>query len=418
MLATLDHFVDVLRDSNLLTREQYNHLSRELAPMFQDSGKLSAHLVKLGWITGYQAARLEGDAWQELFLGDYYIWDRIGVGGMGEVFRARHTITRKEVALKVVLADKELDETALKRFHREARVAAKLNHPNIVGLLETGQDGARHYIAMEFVDGKDLARIVAKEGPLPVHIACDIIRQAAEGLQHAHSQGLVHRDIKPSNILVTQRGKDGLGFAKVLDMGLARTQAVAPGAPPKNNDLNPTPYTALTRDGAVIGTADYMAPEQAVNSSSVDHRADIYSLGCTFYFLLSGKALFEDGTPIEKLLKHQMDEPVNIRQIRPDVPQDVARILHRCLAKKPENRLPSCADIARKLQPWCVPGGPPSDLKDQSSLITRVPAPAPVPATQPAPAAPPYSGGGKGVWIGAGAAVLAIVGAAVVFLAK
>ncbi|QVL33703.1 serine/threonine protein kinase [Telmatocola sphagniphila] len=363
MTASCDEFVDLLRDSNLLTKEQYSHLTRELVPAVRDPEKLAEHLIKLGWVTRYQIQRLNSERWRELFLGDYFLWDLIGEGGMGEVFRARRILDRQEVAMKVISPDKMSDEIALKRFHREARLASKLNHPNVVKLIETGKDGNRHYIVMEYVDGMDLHYIIENEGSLSVPIACEYIRQIATALQHAHSQKMVHRDIKPSNILIGNRTAKDPGVAKLLDLGLARSvkiekkeskyrEPVASEA--SSHSSNPSGHTALTRFGAVIGTADYMSPEQAVDSSAVDHRADIYSLGCTLYYLLTGKPVFEDGSPIEKLLKHQMDDPVNIRQLRHDVPKELGRHIHRSMAKRPENRFQSCADLARVLEPFCV----------------------------------------------------------------
>jgi eukaryotic-like serine/threonine-protein kinase len=408
MLATLEHLVETLRDSNLLTPEQYTHLTRELVHEFKSPEKLSAHLVKLGWVTRYQLDCVESNQWQHLFLGEYFLWDKIGEGGMGEVFRARHIVTRQEVAMKVILAEKIDDPTALKRFHREAKVAARLDHPHIVKLLTTGQDAARFFLVMEYVAGKDLHDIIENSGPLPYHVACDYIRQAAEGLHHAHTQGFVHRDMKPSNILVGERTRQNHGQAKILDMGLARVQN---GGAALTNDKNQaTPYTALTRDGAVIGTADYMAPEQAVNSSGVDHRADQYSLGCTLYYMLTGRPVFDEGSPIEKLLKHQMDEPVNIRDLRPEVPMEVARILHRMIAKKPANRFPNCKEAAKILAQWCKPpSGSTVDTAEIKSMATiKIPSMAdmhmpasgasrhvPVPHVVQAPVVPAASTAGK-----------------------
>ncbi|MCS7272405.1 MAG: protein kinase, partial [Gemmataceae bacterium] len=235
-----------------------------------------------------------------------------------------------------------------RRYEREVATALSLNHPNIVRVYEAGQHEGRHYLAMEFIDGIDLARLGKEYRPLAIPEACEYVRQTALGLQHAHERGFVHRDIKPSNIIVA--GERHLpqavepAVAKILDMGLARAVGVAEeGGEPLD----------LTRDGVVVGTPDYMAPEQAKNSRNVDNRADLYSLGCTFYFLLTGRPPFAEGTAIEKILKHQLDPVPPVRQWRPDVPAAVEEILLHLLAKRPEDRPASALEVAQALEPWC-----------------------------------------------------------------
>ena len=216
--------------------------------------------------------------------------------------------------------------------------AAALSHPNIVHAYDADEIGGTHLLVMEYIEGaNDLAKLVKKNGPLPVEKACDYIRQAALGLQHAYERGMVHRDIKPANLLLTTDEKT----VKVLDMGLARLDH----AGTEEDDKSST----MTREGTVMGTPDYIAPEQAMDSHTVDIRADLYSLGCTFYFLLTGRVPFPGGTLMEKVMKHRLDEPKPVEQLRPDVPPEVCNILRKLMAKKPEDRYQTPAEAAAML---------------------------------------------------------------------
>jgi serine/threonine-protein kinase len=235
--------------------------------------------------------------------------------------------------------------------------AAALQHPNIVSVFDHGEtDDGRCYLVMEFVDGIDLSKVVRDFGRLYIPEACEYVRQAALGLQHAHDSGFVHRDIKPSNILVAGHRHipeaEGPAEVKILDMGLVRAVGL-------DDELN---RAEAARDGSVVGTPDYMAPEQARNSNAVDHRADLYSLGATLYFLLAGRPPFPEGSPVEKLLKHISDPPPPVQAIRREVPNSLAQLIVRLLAKRPENRLPTARDLARALEPFCTyTGEPPAD---------------------------------------------------------
>src|SRR5262249_11388770 len=228
------------------------------------------------------------------------------------------------------------------RFYQEIRAAAQLHHPNIVLAYDAGQAGGTHYFAMEYVEGRTLAQLVATSGPLPVTQACEYVRQAALGLQHAHERGLVHRDIKPSNLLVTKaRGSPPGGLVKVMDLGLARLNRPGDGDP------------GLTRDEQIMGTPDYLAPEQAMNSRGVDGRADLYSLGCTFYYLLTGQPPFRSTSLTELLLRHQMDEAVPLEQLRGDVRAGVRAIVRKLMAKRAEDRFQTAQALLEALAPFC-----------------------------------------------------------------
>jgi serine/threonine protein kinase len=252
------------------------------------------------------------------------------------------------VALKVINKEHLCSPTTIQRFYREIQAAATLQHPNIVLAFDAGEFGETHYFAMEYVEGIDLNRLVRERGPLPVSYACAFVAQAALGLQHASERGLVHRDIKPSNLLVAG-GRPGDALppldrvtVKILDLGLALLYE-----PTEPSEA----ASGLTRDGRVVGTADYMAPEQWMNAHKVDIRADLYALGGTFYFLLTGQVPFPGAEPMEKMLKHHLDEPASVERLRPGLPPLVLSTVRKLMAKKPEHRFQQPADVAEALKP-------------------------------------------------------------------
>ena len=278
-------------------------------------------------------------------LPDFEILEEIGRGGMGVVYRARRRDDGQTVAVKVIRKDRLLHAEAVRRFRREAQAAARLRHPNIVHVFDSDHAGNVHYLVMELVDGITLEKLVEQAGPRPVPQACDFIRQAALGLQHAHEQALVHRDIKPSNLMVTPApdGSDRPLAVKVLDMGVARVLQV--GGPAHGDSLS-----TLTQGGSVIGTADYIAPEQLEDPHGADVRADLYSLGCTFYFLLTGEVPFPGGSLISKLDKQRWHLPTPIVARRPEVPPAVADVVFRLMAKKPADRYQTPGELAAALE--------------------------------------------------------------------
>jgi eukaryotic-like serine/threonine-protein kinase len=337
---TTTNLLDALSDADLLRPEQLAELSHSDVARGTDPKELARDLLRRGWLTKFQLAMaLHGRA-GELTLGPYRLLERLGAGGMGEVYKARQTKLNRTIALKVVRPELLKKPLVLRRFRREAQAAGRLDHPNIVRVYDAESDGDLHFLVMEYVPGVDLSRYLKARGPLSVPQACDIARQMALGLQHAHDKHLVHRDIKPQNVLI-----DGQGVVKLLDMGLARATTDGP---------DPAGSGELTQADMVIGTPDFMAPEQARDSRTVDARADLYSLGCTLYFLLTGRTPFPGGTAVEKLLKHQTDPPPNLLEQRPDAPPTLAAVLEKLLAKRTDDRYPSAAAVAAVLAPFAA----------------------------------------------------------------
>jgi WD40 repeat protein len=272
----------------------------------------------------------------------YELLEELGRGGMGIVYKARQPAADRLVALKVIRKERLANVEAVRRFRREAQAAARLAHPNIVLVYDSDQAGDTHYLAMEYVDGITLQRLVEQAGPLPVAQACDYVRQVALGLQHAHEQALVHRDIKPANLMVAKPTTSGTpGLVKVLDMGVARLYQLT--------DNQEELLTTLTEDGAMLGTPDYIAPEQLENAHAADIRADLYSLGCTFHFLLTGQVPFPGGTLIQKLDKQRWALPTSADQIRPEVPAGLAAVVRRLMAKSPADRYQTPGELAAAL---------------------------------------------------------------------
>lgn len=302
-----------------------------------DPYALGVELAQRGYLTQYQVKKVFKGKGDSLVLGPYRILDRIGAGGMGRIYRAWHTRLKLPVAVKMIHRE-HLDSTrAMERFAREIETAAHLEHPNIVLIRDAGEEGGRPYLIMDFVDGRDLHDVVHEGGPLPIAQACEFARQAALGLQHAFERGVVHRDIKPGNLLVTN---DTPPVVKVLDFGLARFKD------------EQRPEGPITQFGAVLGTVEYMAPEQALSASSADARSDVYSLGCTLYYLLAGQSPFSGGTMVEKLAVRLAGGPPSIRSLRADVPESLDKVLAKVMAREPSARYQTPLEFAQALEPF------------------------------------------------------------------
>jgi len=355
-------FVDSVRRSELIEKDR---LAGALAELEQRLGKdalgnsqaVAAHLREAGLLTNWQCDKLLAGRHKGFLLGKYKLLDHLGTGGMSAVYLAEHVNMQRRVAIKVLPTQRVHDSSYLARFYREARAAASLDHPNIVRAYDVDNQGDTHYLVMEYVQGKDLQRLVKEQKALSFELAADYIRQAAEGLAHAHKMGLIHRDVKPANLLI-----DPQGLVKVLDLGLARftddTQA----------------SLTIAHDENVLGTADYLAPEQAVNSHRVDTRVDIYSLGCTLYFALTGHPPFTDGTLPQRLMKHQTTEPASIAKERRGAPAELVAICQRMMAKSPDKRYQTATEVADALAAWLAKSGANAKL---SALRQSGPRPAP-----------------------------------------
>ena len=328
--TTQSELLELVRKSGVLSADVLTRL--ENGPPLPDAPpKLAAQLVKQGLLTQFQAKLLLAGRHRGFKLGPYIVLEHIAQGGMGAVYLAHHESLKRRVALKVLTADK--DPLAVKRFAREARSAAALDHTNIVKLYDVAAQGQVQYLVMEYVDGQTLEQMSAKQGRIPFASLADWTAQVANGLQHAYEKGFVHRDIKPANLMV-----DKAGNAKVLDMGLARSDAAGDR------------LTEMMDKGAVVGTADYISPEQAM-SGQCDIRADIYSLGSTFYTLASGRAPFQGNTS-QKLIAHQTVMPTSLAEVVPGFPPGLAAVVAKMMAKKPDDRYQTPAEVAQALAPW------------------------------------------------------------------
>ncbi len=340
---TNQRFLTVLHRTGIFEQDQLDEIRDRLLDHYADPVALGEYLVEINWLTAYQLQMMLAGRWNELVIGPYQILDRLGEGGVSEVLKAWDGLRGRVVAIKVLRNEFAANGDAVRQFQRELKAITRLSHPNIIKTFDALQEGATNYFPMEFVEGMDLERFVQRVGPLPLDQACDFVRQVAQGLQHAHQNGLVHRDIKPANLFLLhpplpptpgvpyRRGPDPL--VKIIDWGLARClNAPVLGA------SNTSAEQAEEEKGRLVGTADYISPEQARDSSLVDIRADIYSLGCTLYYLLAGRPPFEGTSLMQKLLQHQEAQPTSLRQIRTDVPEELDDLVLRMMAKRADDR--------------------------------------------------------------------------------
>ena len=298
-----------------------------------DAVGLARALVRAGKLTPYQAGALLQGKERGLVIGNYFVLGKLGAGGMGVVFKARHRRLGRVVALKILPPSFGRDRSLVLRFRREVEVAARLSHPNIVSVLDADEDRGVHFLTMEYIDGQNLDQLVREGGALPLKQALDCVIQAARGLESAHGQGIVHRDIKPGNLML-----DRAGVVRVLDLGLAR---YVEGAAPLGRADEP----ALTQSGISMGTADFMAPEQAHDSKKADHRADMYSLGCSLYFLLTGRPPFDGRTILERIIAHQERPTPSLRAAGVEASKALDAAYQRLMAKRPADRPRSMTEV-------------------------------------------------------------------------
>ncbi len=377
---TVESFLNLVRQSRLVDADRLEQLIATL-PADGDSQSVADALVAAEALTDWQADKLLKGKHKGFFLGKYRLQSLLGKGGMSSVYLADHVLMRRRCAIKVLPHKKVNDTSYLERFHREAQAVASLDHPNIVRAYDVDRevDGTTeiHFLVMEYVEGHSLQDLIVDDGPRSYRDTADYIRQSAHGLSHAHEAGLVHRDIKPANLLV-----DLEGVVKILDLGLARFF--------EETDENPI---TLRHDEKVLGTADYLAPEQALDSHQVDARADIYSLGCTMYFLLTGRPPFNEGTLAQRLMWHQTKSPPEISETRADVPERLAEIVSTMMAKDADNRFQTARDVAEQLTAWIGDGDGETVAQPPvaAAVLVAKPVEPPVPAPPPVDPSPPVA---------------------------
>ncbi len=339
-----------LRRSNLLAQEQVAVAASLAAD--SDAVSVARDLILREWLTEWQARQLLAGK-SKLYLGKYKLMDVLGQGGMGAVLKAESTTLRREVALKVMATNLHDDGVARARFEREIAFSASLNHPNIVRAIDADQIGNRFFLVMEYFSGRDLKAVVKERGQVSVEFACECIRQAALGLQHAFERGIVHRDIKPSNLLVTKDSKTGQPLIKILDLGLARVahQDELATSGPANFEAADG---GVTRSGQIMGSPDYMSPEQAMSSSTVDIRSDIYGLGVTLFQLLCNELPYTGEKVMEKLLERINKDAPPVSVYRPELPPVLVHIVAKMLHRDPAQRFQTPAEVAAVLEAFAA----------------------------------------------------------------
>lgn len=334
----LQQFIDSLIQSGLMSAAEVALFQQGLPPGKEpeDIQALARELIQAGKLTKYQAQAIYQGKAKTLVFDEYVVLDKLGEGGMGVVLKARHKRMDRLVAIKILPSKAMKAPDAVQRFYREVKAAAKLSHPNIVAAYDAREFAGTHCLVMEYVEGKDLSQTVKECGPLELKQALDCILQAARGLEYAHGQGVIHRDIKPANLLLDNQGR-----VKILDMGLARISLGPQGEPDRDR---------LTESSQVMGTCDYMAPEQAENAHQADHRADIYSLGCTLYRFFTGKSPFVGESLVQVLMAHRTAPIPSLRSVRPEVPEAMDAVFQRMMAKRPEERYQSMSEVIADLE--------------------------------------------------------------------
>jgi serine/threonine protein kinase len=356
--------MDTLRQHRLLPDNQLAQLPNLTHGRCGDARAFAKTLIQRGWLSVYQVNQLLDGKAEELIIGPYYVLEKLGQGGLSAVYKGKHREHGNLVAVKIIKAEVFASAEGRQQFLQEIDAMARLDHPNVVQFCDADEWKNTFYFAMEYVEGTDLGKVVRLTGALPVSQACDYIRQAALGLQHAYERNLVHRDIKPVNLFLTQiaekprlpspfatrhdaplsaaAGKPTMQLRpliKILDWGLACMR-------------NPRSNPNEVADKSIVGTADYLAPEQARNAGAADIRSDLYGLGCSLYFLLTGQAPFPDGSLMQKIIQHQQAEPKPIETFREDVPATLTAIVQRMMAKNPDERFQTPASLAVALLPF------------------------------------------------------------------
>jgi serine/threonine protein kinase len=343
--ATVEQFLQALGRSGLLSPEAVREIVEGAPGEARENAKrLAEHFVRLSKLSHFQARKLLDGTWAGLVLGPYQIIMPIGRGGMGTVYLARDTLTPRLLALKILPPKKaRQSERLIARFQREMELSRRVTHPNLTETYDVGQSLGVYYIAMEYIAGVSLYRVVATGGPLTVRRAAKLFAQAAAGLDAAHAVGLIHRDLKPSNIMVTPRDQ-----VKILDLGLAMI-----------TDETKDDIEVIGGKGYVVGSMDYIAPEQTENSAAADARSDLYGLGSTLYYALTGQPPFPGGDSKTKIKRHRREPVRPIQELNPLIAPEFAAVVHSLLAKQPDDRPQSAAQLRQLLLPFADPEPPP-----------------------------------------------------------
>lgn len=341
---TVREFIDIVHRSQLISKDRLiDALSdcKQGDSLPEQAEAVADFLREKGLLTDWQQQKLLQGKAKGFLLGDYCLLSHLGTGGMSSVFLGRHKLINRNVAIKILPAKRVHEGTYLERFEQEARATSRLSHPNVVRVFDIDQQGDTHFMVMEYVAGRDLKAMVKQHGPLPLDQVAHYMAQIGLGLEHTHQHGLIHRDIKPANLVVNDED-----VVKILDLGLARM-------------LGDADVASLTVENGenMMGTADFLSPEQARNAHTVDARADIYSLGCTLYYLLAGHAPFTEGTVAQRILMHQNQQPLDVRAIREDCPHAIADVCMTMLAKNPQDRIQSAGIVAKRMHNWLLTNG-------------------------------------------------------------
>ena len=409
MEFTVENVCGLLIRSKLLIPDEvkamYTRWQTESRDAVANLAQFTRWLVAKGYVTEYQAALVAKGHADSFFINQYKILDRLGKGRTAGVYRAQHQLGQT-VAIKILPPSKAQNPQILARFQREVRLALKLKHPNVVRAFQVGEVGGLHYLVMEYLEGETLDAVLQRRRRLPAQEAVRLIHQALQGLQHIHEQGLVHRDLKPANLMIVPARAAGepdstlRATLKILDIGLGRA-LFEESAQAAAADLH------LTGEGTLLGTPDYLAPEQARDARGIDIRADIYSLGCSLYHLLTGQPPFPDTNVLVQMVRHATEAPRPLRELAPDVPDGLQQILNGMLAKDPAQRYPTPERAAQALQAFQVAGAEPARMAEEGPQLRKfltwvetdkngeggapatgghkTPVPGPVPGTQRAP---------------------------------
>lgn len=351
---SVNNFLELVQRSKLVEPSKYKKgvaacMKKHGGELPDDVNIVADDFIEQGLLTRWHCDKLFDRKHRGFFLGKYKLLGHIGSGGMSAVYLADHTMMNQRRAIKVLPKSRLNEASYRERFIREAQVTASLDHPNIVRAFDIDSENDNHYIVMEYIEGQDLQQLVSPDEPLDFETAAFYIAQAAEGLAHAHDMELIHRDVKPANIIIAPGN-----VVKILDLGLAL---------PTQDEYSLT----VAHNENVLGTADYLAPEQALNSHSVDERADIYALGCVLYYCLCGHPPFPEGSLAQRILKHQTQMPVSLRTVRPDVPTELADICWKMIQKDPDDRHATAAEVADDLIAWLQSRGFRPDEEKQTS---------------------------------------------------